>query len=203
MVPDRCFIHDLVDDVLRLIFVYSLPDASICDPEYPNMLDTSCAPVSLTHVCSRWRAVAQSTSELWTAIRINFVKTESQWLLMVDIDWMKECLQAWIARSGSFPLTIDYFRSQGKTTWLSFSVPLKLEILDESRELIPWDRVEHLGLQGLGLGHLQYNQILERCLKLGERRGELDGLARVVGAEVWRGCSLRRRKELLQLSLLR
>ncbi|KAF8557950.1 hypothetical protein OG21DRAFT_1405982, partial [Imleria badia] len=47
------------DQILQEIFQHCLPDTPYIVP------DARSAPLVLTHVCRRWRVVAQGTSELW------------------------------------------------------------------------------------------------------------------------------------------
>ncbi|RXW25721.1 hypothetical protein EST38_g153 [Candolleomyces aberdarensis] len=57
-------IRRLPADILQEIFVLCLPEG-----HYPT-LDPLQAPLVLTHICQRWRYVANDTRRLWTAIHI-------------------------------------------------------------------------------------------------------------------------------------
>ncbi|RXW13502.1 hypothetical protein EST38_g12350 [Candolleomyces aberdarensis] len=61
--------HDILshipDELLTLIFLFSLPDGG-----RPPAMVSSDSPISLTHVCKRWRSLAHSIPELWTSVHL-------------------------------------------------------------------------------------------------------------------------------------
>ncbi|KAL5485868.1 hypothetical protein ACEPAI_6911 [Sanghuangporus weigelae] len=84
-------INTLPDELLREIFKY-------CLPEHPNFR-SEFAPLLLTHVCRRWRAVGSETPELWTTLHLNNPALRRKNVLPL--------LDLWLQRSGSWPLDID------------------------------------------------------------------------------------------------
>lgn len=82
------------DQVLQEIFQHCLPD----DPyAVPN---TRSAPLVLTHVCRRWRAVVQSTSELWSSIALH---DRGVWNYELEVQMMKQ----WLDRSRMRPIRMS------------------------------------------------------------------------------------------------
>ncbi|KAJ7581408.1 hypothetical protein C8J56DRAFT_833435 [Mycena floridula] len=83
----------LPEDMLREIFVSCLPSEEAASTAITD------APLLLGRVCRSWREIALSTPELWTSIHIQF---------LFETDTLRLCdeAHAWIARSGTCPLTI-------------------------------------------------------------------------------------------------
>ncbi|KAJ6481868.1 hypothetical protein C8R45DRAFT_313863 [Mycena sanguinolenta] len=83
----------LPDEIIAEIFVRFLPSYPICPPFVGPL-----SPISLTHICHRWRAVALATPTLWKAIEFR-------------CSYNCECPAfplggTWLSRSGSCPLSI-------------------------------------------------------------------------------------------------
>ncbi|KAF7986355.1 hypothetical protein HWV62_35360 [Athelia sp. TMB] len=74
---------------------------SVCDPALNEV-------VKLSHVCRQWRSAALHTHSLWDNIRVH-----------VQGPMSVECVQAWLVRSGSCPLSVDIQCRTGSTsgTW--------------------------------------------------------------------------------------
>ncbi|KAJ6481853.1 hypothetical protein C8R45DRAFT_313508 [Mycena sanguinolenta] len=88
----------LPDEIIAEIFVRFLPSYPICPPFVGPL-----SPISLTHICHRWRAVALATPTLWKAIEFRY-------------SYNFECpafplAGAWLSRSGSCPLSISILRA--------------------------------------------------------------------------------------------
>ncbi|KAJ6481831.1 hypothetical protein C8R45DRAFT_313124 [Mycena sanguinolenta] len=83
----------LPDEIISEIFLHFLPSYPICPPFVGPL-----SPISLTHICHRWRAVALATPTFWKAIEFRY-------------SYNFECPAfplggAWLSRSGSCPLSI-------------------------------------------------------------------------------------------------
>ncbi|VDC02092.1 unnamed protein product [Peniophora sp. CBMAI 1063] len=84
-------------DIISLIFDH----AAVIDPPHrrhrvaPNRVRPTLGWITLTHVCSSWRAVALSTPTLWAAIVTTLFNTSA--------------VTTFLARAGSCPLTLDFF----------------------------------------------------------------------------------------------
>ncbi|KAJ7592787.1 hypothetical protein C8J56DRAFT_1161829 [Mycena floridula] len=83
----------LPEDMLREIFVNCLPSNK------PACITITDAPLLLGRICRSWRKIALSTSALWASIHVQFLQ-------QVDITRLCDGAYAWIARSGTCPLTI-------------------------------------------------------------------------------------------------
>lgn len=92
-------------ELLQEIFVRCLPTRNC-------VMDATEAPLLLTCICSEWRNIAISTSELWSSLHI--VVPDRNWgaatnmLLPVVIQSAKD----WFARSGTHPLSVSLFIDQ-------------------------------------------------------------------------------------------
>ncbi|KAG8213789.1 hypothetical protein J3R82DRAFT_10501 [Butyriboletus roseoflavus] len=101
-VQRRLFIHRarlspmraVPDQVLQEIFQHCLPDDPYAVP------DTHSAPLVLTHVCRRWRAVVQSTSELWSSIALH---DRGVWNYELEVQMVKR----WLDRSRLRPIRMS------------------------------------------------------------------------------------------------
>ncbi|KAJ8095354.1 hypothetical protein PM082_023124 [Marasmius tenuissimus] len=94
-------------DIWRLIFIQTLPDNvfGLCTRT------TKSSPLLLTTICHSWREIALSTPSLWNSIHIHFPIVQSSETLNPDcitrLHERKECLKAWLDRSGSLPITVS------------------------------------------------------------------------------------------------
>lgn len=82
------------DQVLQEIFQHCLPDDLYVVPH------TRSAPLVLTHVCRRWRAVAQGTSELWSSIALHDCGV---WNYELEVKMIKR----WLDRSRMHPIRMS------------------------------------------------------------------------------------------------
>lgn len=82
------------DQVLQEIFQHCLPDTPYIVP------NTRYAPLVLTHVCRRWRAVAHGTSELWSSIAL---QDRGVWNYELEVEMMKR----WLDRSYTRPIRMS------------------------------------------------------------------------------------------------
>lgn len=82
------------DQVLQEIFQYCLPDTPYIVP------DAHSAPLVLTHVCRRWRAVVQVTSELWSSIALC---DRGVWNYELEVEMVKR----WLDRSRMRPIRMS------------------------------------------------------------------------------------------------
>ncbi|KAF9065360.1 hypothetical protein BDP27DRAFT_62398 [Rhodocollybia butyracea] len=76
-------IHRLPSETLSYIFLHVVH-------EYDE------SPLTISHICSRWRKVSISTGALWTSIKLSLPYSSSQLAY----------LQTWLSRSKSYPLDI-------------------------------------------------------------------------------------------------
>ncbi|KAF8178169.1 hypothetical protein K438DRAFT_1844693 [Mycena galopus ATCC 62051] len=90
----------LPNEITSEILLHFLPPYPSCPP-----LVGMFSPTHLTHICSRWRAVALATPALWRAIR-----SPDLGIRLEDIDASEIC-NAWVGRSGSCPLSIEIDRN--------------------------------------------------------------------------------------------
>ena len=82
------------DQVLQEIFQHCLPDTPYVAP------DARSAPLVLTCVCRRWRAVAQGTSELWSSITL---RDRGVWNSELEVEMVKR----WLDRSRARPIRMS------------------------------------------------------------------------------------------------
>ncbi|KAJ8095576.1 hypothetical protein PM082_023106 [Marasmius tenuissimus] len=94
-------------DIWRLIFVKTLPEniLGLCTRT------TKSSPLLLTTICRSWREIALSTPSLWNSIHIHFPIVESSETPNPDciarLHERKECLKAWLDKSGCLPITVS------------------------------------------------------------------------------------------------
>ncbi|KAJ7489447.1 hypothetical protein FB451DRAFT_1023911 [Mycena latifolia] len=81
----------LPPEITSEIFLHCLP-TSYTDREW-NSVESSEAPMLLSHVCRRWREVAISTHALWAAIEFNAPSPE--------------LFTTWLERAGGYPLALN------------------------------------------------------------------------------------------------
>ena len=79
------------DQVLQEIFQHCLPDTPYVVPS------ARAAPLVLTHVCRRWRAVAHGSSELWASIALH---DRGVWNYELEV----EMVTRWLDRSCTRPI---------------------------------------------------------------------------------------------------
>lgn len=98
-------IYRLPVELLQDIFMLIIHDV----PHYPSIFSIgettisgnfACPPLLFTRVCRRWRAVAHSTTEIWSHIKVGLPRK------ILSKPFLPSLLQSWLARSGSRPLTI-------------------------------------------------------------------------------------------------
>ncbi|KAH0827597.1 hypothetical protein J3R83DRAFT_4322 [Lanmaoa asiatica] len=82
------------DQVLQEIFQHCLPDNPYIEP------DARSAPLVLTHVCRRWRAVVQGTSELWSSIALH---DRGVWNYELEVQMVKR----WLDQSRMRPIRMS------------------------------------------------------------------------------------------------
>lgn len=82
------------DQILQEIFQHCLPDTPYVVP------DARSAPLVLTHVCRRWRVVAQGTSELWSSLALC---DRGVWNYELKVEMVKR----WLWRSRARPIRMS------------------------------------------------------------------------------------------------
>jgi hypothetical protein len=82
------------DQILQEIFRHCLPDTPYVVPGARS------APLVLTHVCRRWRAVVQGTSELWSSIAL---RDRGVWNSELEVEMMTR----WLDRSRARPVRMS------------------------------------------------------------------------------------------------
>ncbi|KAG1778858.1 hypothetical protein EV702DRAFT_1195878 [Suillus placidus] len=98
-------IYRLPVELLQVVFLFIINDV----PDYPSIFsfgettisgNFACPPLLFTRVCRLWRAVAHSTTGIWSHIKVGLPR---QFQLK---PFLPSLLQSWLARSGSQPLII-------------------------------------------------------------------------------------------------
>ncbi|KAL0949122.1 hypothetical protein HGRIS_009206 [Hohenbuehelia grisea] len=84
-----CPIQRLPDELLSYVFLFAMNDSDA-------ITEAAVTPITISHVGTRWRRVALSTSKLWTSINLALPYTPAQVSRM----------RAWLLRSRSCPLDI-------------------------------------------------------------------------------------------------
>ncbi|KAF7297284.1 F-box domain-containing protein [Mycena indigotica] len=84
-------------DVLRLIFIHTLPDTR------NTALSDNEGPLLLSRVCKEWREITHTTPQLWSSLHIVVPTTEPY------ISNLKRMLDTWLVRSGAMPLSVKIF----------------------------------------------------------------------------------------------
>ncbi|KAH6915630.1 hypothetical protein BKA70DRAFT_465770 [Coprinopsis sp. MPI-PUGE-AT-0042] len=69
---ERSPVGRLTDDVLREIFFHCLP------PLIDATFSPHRAPILLSHVCSRWRAISHDFSALWSTLRVTITPSQTK-----------------------------------------------------------------------------------------------------------------------------
>ncbi|KAJ7253503.1 hypothetical protein C8J57DRAFT_1659580 [Mycena rebaudengoi] len=92
-------VRRLPDDVVREIFVASLPKNRNC------AISTKESPLLLCTICQSWRNLALSTPRMWASIHIVAPLSDKT-------ERMINTVHAWLARSGALPLSISLIVSQ-------------------------------------------------------------------------------------------
>ncbi|KAJ6481851.1 hypothetical protein C8R45DRAFT_313452 [Mycena sanguinolenta] len=122
----------LPDEIMSEISVRFLPSYPICPPFVGPL-----SPISLTHICHRWRAVALATPTLWKAIEFRYSYNFECPAFPLD--------GAWLSRSGSCPLSISILRAN------STNLPDLLSAIVPHRAR--WEHLK-LGINAESLLHL-------------------------------------------------
>jgi hypothetical protein len=110
---------NLPNEIISEIFIHFLPIAPLCPP-FRGIL----SPTALTHICSKWRAIALATPALWTAMDFDYY---SRSFLICD---------AWLSRTGSCSLSIHLADHSWMPEIVAAIVPHR-------------ERLEHLKIYGL------------------------------------------------------
>ncbi|KAK7032673.1 hypothetical protein R3P38DRAFT_3264701 [Favolaschia claudopus] len=90
----------LPPELLQKIFVQCLPTT------HNAVMSVAAAPLLLGHICSRWRAVAFSTSRLWDSLHVS----------VKYVGWNSDKSAAiidWLTRAGSRPLSLSISCEKG------------------------------------------------------------------------------------------
>ncbi|KAJ6471291.1 hypothetical protein C8R47DRAFT_1147701 [Mycena vitilis] len=89
-------VRSIPAEILSEIFI-ACRDKSLDTPDYETT-NPYCAPMVLTHVCSRWRIVALHTPWLWNSVRL---------LTDAFVDGREIFIKEILDRSGHAPLSVD------------------------------------------------------------------------------------------------
>ncbi|KAJ7679334.1 hypothetical protein DFH06DRAFT_1415424, partial [Mycena polygramma] len=92
-----CCIDVLPDDLLREIFVASLP-------ERRGRVSVKSSPLLLSRIRRAWRGIALSESRLWDAFSL---EVDGTWDSDRVTQFAERCVAPWLNRSGARPLTIS------------------------------------------------------------------------------------------------
>ncbi|PPR07356.1 hypothetical protein CVT26_013669 [Gymnopilus dilepis] len=104
----RSPVNELPDDVLRDIFVCTLPTLhnAVISPNQP--------PLLLTRISRRWRTIAFETPGLWASIHLpapvlsfDATRDDEKRILNVIMPGIERTAKEWLARSGDVPLNIS------------------------------------------------------------------------------------------------
>ncbi|KAJ3859459.1 hypothetical protein EV359DRAFT_68136 [Lentinula novae-zelandiae] len=173
--PRTCAIHRLVDDLLRLIFIECLPTIPISDPRFPTIFMQSHPLNVLTNVCTQWGELAVGTSELWRDIRIDFVDCDVDYKAGFWNELGKGILGFWFDQSAAHMLHVeliieepnyaDHHWGDPKHQNLDISFPRCMRSFYDAFSMLPWARLHHLGLRGVGITPTQV-LALRDCTKL-------------------------------------
>ncbi len=87
----------LQDDVLSLIFSYTIPSNLLSD----NILEVS--PLNVSMVCRSWRVVAVQTATLWASLSIEFPMEQET----TDARCVRHFTEMWMKRSSTASLDIN------------------------------------------------------------------------------------------------
>ncbi|KAJ7144277.1 hypothetical protein C8R44DRAFT_143596 [Mycena epipterygia] len=91
-------------DILREIFLCAVqgssPTADLNRIVYPHLAMQLDIRLVLSRVCSHWRSVTLDTHQLWSDVRVDFGSG--------NITSLLEVLDAWLSRSGQYPLTLHF-----------------------------------------------------------------------------------------------
>ncbi|KAJ7098453.1 hypothetical protein C8R43DRAFT_1141502 [Mycena crocata] len=91
----------LPNEIVSEIFFHFLPVYSLCPP-----LKGDLSLFLLTHICRKWRNIAHANPTLWRATSLDTDLTQTD---PARDEQANELLQPWMARSGSYPLSIGIF----------------------------------------------------------------------------------------------
>lgn len=99
-------------EVLSEIFIWCLPRVDPNDEFDENIFLDDGVPLLLAEICSRWRAIALSTPQLWTTISVHFPS---------NVGRVLEAVQMWLKRSGSLPLAVNIRWRSFEKEYLQFA----------------------------------------------------------------------------------
>jgi hypothetical protein len=88
-------IRRLPPEILGYIFLLAIPHIRYVRP------DSRSPPLTLRQICKAWKAIAESTSNLWSSIDLNF-----NWSKGVESQ-LSDGIQGWLSRSSSHPINIE------------------------------------------------------------------------------------------------
>ncbi|KAK7048685.1 hypothetical protein R3P38DRAFT_2870892 [Favolaschia claudopus] len=139
------------DDILFEIFFSCLPVT------HNALIDPAEAPLLLTRICRRWRAVAYSTPALWTSIHIP--ASHAQEHLWVSPDYLfglGKAVEAWFQRSAHCPLSVSLVFPSLRETGTDVAA-----VAEQSEELLSQlsavsRRLRHFTLSGTSARQLSY-----------------------------------------------
>lgn len=95
-------VHCLPFELLSAIFVFCLPDDWFVMPHKRQ------APLHLTQICSSWRAIALSTPQLWSSLRVMYhIKSRGKDRSKEIDRIVAPSMGLWLSRSGPLPLSIS------------------------------------------------------------------------------------------------
>ncbi|KAJ7592788.1 hypothetical protein C8J56DRAFT_482830 [Mycena floridula] len=160
----------LPEDMLREIFVNCLPSNKPADIAITD------APLLLGRICRSWRELVLSTPELWASIHVHFLHPFDT----IRVQRLNDEAQAWIARSGTCPLTIavtyrqedpivvkfiDYLTKLSKR-WSSLEIGVPLGWLPSLASLSEDDvpRLERFRYFVTGMRHIETDPLLTENL---------------------------------------
>ncbi|KAJ7659253.1 hypothetical protein DFH06DRAFT_1406377 [Mycena polygramma] len=83
----------LPNELVSEIFLHFLPIYPSCPP-----LTGGLSPNNLLQICRKWREIALATAALWRAVLLSFMHDEKK---------QAPAVQAWLSRSGCYPLSIE------------------------------------------------------------------------------------------------
>ncbi|KAJ4464556.1 hypothetical protein C8J55DRAFT_566834 [Lentinula edodes] len=129
----------------------------------------------LTKVCTQWSQLAVGTSELWRDIRIDFVDCDVDYKAGFWNELGKGILGFWFDQNAAHMLQVeliikepnyaDHHWGDPKHQNLDISFPRCMWSFDDAFAMLPWARLHHLGLRGIGITPTQA-LALRDCTKL-------------------------------------
>ncbi|CAA7265081.1 unnamed protein product [Cyclocybe aegerita] len=114
-------VHHLPLEILSRIFCFCMRDGGPTTVSYKARrslcgLRTKPTGFTLSEVCRRWARIARSTPQLWTRVSIKIHRR--------NVPLYAQITSAWLARTGSLPLTLDIYQPTrwrvDKSEWANF-----------------------------------------------------------------------------------